>query len=231
MPQIRRIPQRATKEKYALGIVTLFPALKDPLSTKGYILQDFSLHFGPETAAKLLEKWHTSYKEKSCRSLEEQLENQEGHRQSYLLTSGTTFYIVLDKKLITCQGTMSLAAFDELFKVHFVFSVSSDTALSNMYTLLQTTINGIDVDTSKIKEEFRRITTVSLENTFMYKLDQYTPKFIALKKGGVVGTKLRPFLDKQEQSIQMRRESVSCSLILYLGEEEQGLFEEGGQTE
>ncbi|KAF5888161.1 uncharacterized protein DAT39_022002, partial [Clarias magur] len=30
------ILQRATKEKYALGIVTLFPALKVPLSTKGY---------------------------------------------------------------------------------------------------------------------------------------------------------------------------------------------------
>ncbi|KAI4896129.1 hypothetical protein NFI96_026376, partial [Prochilodus magdalenae] len=31
-----RIPQRLTKEKYALGIITLFPALKDPLSPKGY---------------------------------------------------------------------------------------------------------------------------------------------------------------------------------------------------
>lgn len=33
----RRIPQQTTKEKYALGIVTLFPALKDPLSRKGYV--------------------------------------------------------------------------------------------------------------------------------------------------------------------------------------------------
>ncbi len=32
----RRVPQRKTKEKYALGI-TLFPALKDPLSAKGYV--------------------------------------------------------------------------------------------------------------------------------------------------------------------------------------------------
>ncbi|XP_072554152.1 uncharacterized protein [Paramormyrops kingsleyae] len=31
-----RIPQRITKEKYALGIITLFPALKDPFSKKGY---------------------------------------------------------------------------------------------------------------------------------------------------------------------------------------------------
>uniref|UniRef100_UPI003AAFAE01 uncharacterized protein n=1 Tax=Centroberyx gerrardi TaxID=166262 RepID=UPI003AAFAE01 len=203
----KRIPQRLTKETYALGIVTLFPALKDPLSKKGYILQDFSLLFGPETAAKLLEKWHTSYKgkvireaepychpkwdsdmasfllllhilppqptkkktqnisasqtmdrlvvfHKSCRSLEEHLQNQERHHQPYLLACGTrkqaisTFYVVMDKKLIPCQGTTSLAAFDELFKVHFVFSVSYDDALRNMYTF-QTTVYSIDVDTTK----------------------------------------------------------------------------------
>ncbi len=32
---------------------------------------------------------------------------------------------------------MSLAAFDELFKAHFVFSVSYDDALSHMYTFLR----------------------------------------------------------------------------------------------
>ncbi|CAL8406480.1 unnamed protein product [Arctogadus glacialis] len=31
-----RIPQRLTKEKNALGIVTLFPSLQDPMSKKGY---------------------------------------------------------------------------------------------------------------------------------------------------------------------------------------------------
>ncbi|XP_078145189.1 uncharacterized protein LOC139914508 [Centroberyx gerrardi] len=201
-------------------VLTVFPRLLD---TKGLILQDFSLLFGPETAAKLLEKWHTSYKgkvireaesltatpvlqsllksarnlytdessedqwdsdmasfllllhilpplptkkktqkisasqamdrlvvfHKSCRSLEEHLQNQEGHHQLYLLASGTckqaisTFYVVMDKKLIPCQGTTSLAAFDELFKVHFVFSVSHDDALRNMYTF-QTTVYSID---------------------------------------------------------------------------------------
>lgn len=55
----------------------------------------------------------------------------------------------MDKNLIPCQGTTSLAAFDELFKVHFVFSVSYDDALSNMYTFLQTTVYNIDVDTTK----------------------------------------------------------------------------------
>jgi len=56
---------------------------------------------------------------------------------------------VIDKKLIPCQGTTSLASVDELFKVHFVFSVSYDAALNNMYTFLQTTVYGVDVDSTK----------------------------------------------------------------------------------
>lgn len=32
-----RIPSRQQKEKYALGIITLFPSLKDPFSPKGYV--------------------------------------------------------------------------------------------------------------------------------------------------------------------------------------------------
>lgn len=34
------------------------------------ICQDFSFLFGPETAAKLLEKWHTAYKGKVIREAE-----------------------------------------------------------------------------------------------------------------------------------------------------------------
>ncbi|KAI4828223.1 hypothetical protein KUCAC02_022328 [Chaenocephalus aceratus] len=49
-----RIPQRLTKEKYALGI----------------ILQDFSLLFGSETPSKLLEKWPTSFKAKVVQQAE-----------------------------------------------------------------------------------------------------------------------------------------------------------------
>ncbi|KAL6483833.1 hypothetical protein MHYP_G00087050 [Metynnis hypsauchen] len=50
----------------------------------------------------------------------------------------------------------------------------------------------------QINEEFRRITTVSLEQRFMDKLDHYSPDPAALMKaeGGAVGTKLRPHLDK-----------------------------------
>ena len=50
----------------------------------------------------------------------------------------------------------------------------------------------------QINEEFRRITTIPLEQTFMHKLDEYTPKLIALMeaKGGVMGIKMRPLLDR-----------------------------------
>ncbi|CAM4683345.1 unnamed protein product [Leuciscus chuanchicus] len=48
-----------------------------------------------------------------------------------------------------------------------------------------------------------------------------------MAKGGVIGTKLRPFMDRlsRNQSIEMRRETVIHSLILYLGEKEEELFE------
>lgn len=53
----------------------------------------------------------------------------------------------------------------------------------------------------QIMQEFKRITTITLEQRFMDKLDYYTPKLITLMKakGGVVGNKLRPFVDKLTQ--------------------------------
>ncbi|XP_028673882.1 uncharacterized protein LOC114664073 [Erpetoichthys calabaricus] len=57
-----RIPTQNQREQYALGIVTLFPELRDPYSKKGYVNQDFTLLFNPETANTLLEKWDTVFK-------------------------------------------------------------------------------------------------------------------------------------------------------------------------
>lgn len=60
--------------------------------------------------------------------------------QPYLLATGTSkaqvssFYIVLDKKLLPCQSSTSLGAFDELFKSHFNFGVKYDDALSSLFT-------------------------------------------------------------------------------------------------
>lgn len=88
----------------------------------------------------------------------------------FLLASGTSkkaisnYYIVMDKKLIPCQGRTFLAAFDELFKVHFVFSLSYDESLRNMYTFLQTTVYGIDVGTTKESPKVKELRAKFMNN-------------------------------------------------------------------
>ncbi|KAI4812079.1 hypothetical protein KUCAC02_014935, partial [Chaenocephalus aceratus] len=237
-----RIPQRLTKEKYALVIVTLFPSLQDPHGKTGYV----------NSPSKLLEKWPTSFKakviqqaemltstpllkrlllsaknqrgeepslespewdsdmasillllhllspqptgrkktqkisvaqaidhlvifHKSCRSLDEYLQSHIDTSQPYLLASGTSkeaigiFFIVIDKKLIPCEAT-SLAAIDELFKLHFVLGTSYDPALKSMYTFLQTTVNcqlstvNIDVDTTSESPKIKELRTMFVSN-------------------------------------------------------------------
>lgn len=53
----------------------------------------------------------------------------------------------------------------------------------------------------QIKEEFNRLTTISLEQKFMFNLDKYTPKLIGLMeaKGGTIGRKLKPIVQKLRQ--------------------------------
>ena len=48
-------------------------------------------------------------------------------------------------RIIPCKSTSSLGAFDELFKVHFVFGTMYNQMLHNMYTFLQTTVYNIDI--------------------------------------------------------------------------------------
>lgn len=48
------------------------------------------------------------------------------------------FYVTVDQKPIPCKAQTSVAAFDELFKDHYVFSLSYDEALCNFYTFLHT---------------------------------------------------------------------------------------------
>ncbi|KAK2910705.1 hypothetical protein Q8A73_008420 [Channa argus] len=50
------------------------------------------------------------------------------------------FYIVVEKQLIPCQSSSFLAAFDELFKSHFVFKLSYEDSLIQMFTFFQRTI-------------------------------------------------------------------------------------------
>ncbi|XP_053301814.1 uncharacterized protein LOC128460594 [Pleuronectes platessa] len=214
----RRMPSRKHKEKYALGIITLFPSLKDPFSPKGYLNQDFLLLFGAETASfrsKVIERGETSpyigpvineakhltqsielsqllkaaekltvssgrkrtkispsnavdkmlHFHKSCCSLDEHLRRRDG-RQPYFLAVGRTrnridtFYIVVDKQLIPCQSTSLLGAFDELFKSHYLFNLSYDEYLGQVFTFVQTTVYNIDVATTNESprvREFRAI--------------------------------------------------------------------------
>ncbi|KAL1023833.1 hypothetical protein UPYG_G00046910 [Umbra pygmaea] len=66
------------------------------------------------------------------------------------------FYVVIDQKAIPCQAQTSVAAFDELFKAHYVFSLTYHEALCNFYTFIQTTVYAIDVgkakESSRVKE-------------------------------------------------------------------------------
>ncbi|XP_070401954.1 uncharacterized protein [Nothobranchius furzeri] len=194
------------------------------LDVKGLVNQDFQLLLGAETSSKMLEKWDTTFKpkvidearnltqsaevrqllkaaenlstdddsnwdsdmaslllllhllpptagrkrtkispcdavdkmvhfHKSNCSIDEHLQRREG-KQPYILAVGRTpnktgaFYIVVDKHLIPCQATSSLGAFDELFKCHYVFNLSYDESLVQLFTFVQTTIYNIDATTT-----------------------------------------------------------------------------------
>ncbi|XP_030002916.1 uncharacterized protein LOC115428216 isoform X2 [Sphaeramia orbicularis] len=55
------------------------------------------------------------------------------------------FFVIVDGTAIPCRSNSSLAAFDELFKAHFVFGKAYDAVLHNMFTFIQTTVYNIDV--------------------------------------------------------------------------------------
>ncbi|XP_062845378.1 uncharacterized protein LOC134303857 [Trichomycterus rosablanca] len=99
-----RAVSKATKEFHALGIVSLFPSLKDPYSKKGYILQDFLLMFGAETASRFLEKWNTSFKDKviqEARTLRETLGQRHGLSLCLAASSATDHLVKFHK---SCQS-------------------------------------------------------------------------------------------------------------------------------
>ncbi|XP_035809342.2 uncharacterized protein LOC118471082 [Amphiprion ocellaris] len=106
---------------------------------------------------------------KSCCSIDEHLRGREG-KQPYILAAGRTqnridtFYIVVDKQLIPCQAANSLGAFDELFKSHYVFNLSYDESLVQLYTFVQTTIYNIDVTTTEESPRVRELREKKLIN-------------------------------------------------------------------
>ncbi|XP_029138218.2 uncharacterized protein [Labrus bergylta] len=83
---------------------------------------------------------------------------------------------------------------------------------------------------SHLQDEFLKITMVSLESQFMFKLDEYTPRLLKIfhSKGGSMGLKLRSILLKVPSSptIDESREAVIHCLLAYLGESTDQLLKE-----
>ncbi|KAK5611838.1 hypothetical protein CRENBAI_008675 [Crenichthys baileyi] len=63
------------------------------------------------------------------------------------------YYIIIDLKAIPCKAQTSLAAFNELFKAHFIFSINQHESLYNFYTFIQTTVFNIDVCQGKSQSQ------------------------------------------------------------------------------
>ncbi|KAA0721373.1 hypothetical protein E1301_Tti021883 [Triplophysa tibetana] len=88
---------------------------------------------------------------------------------------------------------------------------------------------------AQVLVEFRRITTISLEETFMLNLDRYTPRLLQLMlaRGGTSGTRICPLLNtiNEVQSIEKKRDILVCCLIEYLGENHEELFQDCQELE
>lgn len=67
------------------------------------------------------------------------------------------FYIIADMQPIPCRAQTSVAAFDELFKAHFVVGTSYCEALDGFYGFIQTGVYNFDVGKSKEKPRVREL--------------------------------------------------------------------------
>ncbi|KAL6481005.1 hypothetical protein MHYP_G00090850 [Metynnis hypsauchen] len=85
-------------------------------------------------------------------------------------------------------------------------------------------------DSIQICEEFKRITTINLESSFMAKLDQYCPKLMELvsSRGGAAKMKINQIKGTtlEDHTIERRREVAIRCMVVYLGEKEEDLFKE-----
>ncbi|XP_026046980.1 uncharacterized protein LOC113035558 [Astatotilapia calliptera] len=82
---------------------------------------------------------------------------------------------------------------------------------------------------NQIKEEFKRITTIHLERTFLSRLDGYTTKLLEIfrRKGGTAGTKIKPMLDSlNKHHVDGRRDIIIRCLVEYLGESGEELIKD-----
>ncbi|XP_055020242.1 uncharacterized protein LOC110172807 [Boleophthalmus pectinirostris] len=99
---------------------------------------------------------------KKGRSVSTFLETVE-QRQPFLLCVGERkkhieeFFVVIDQTALPCAAESTLAAFDALFKAHYVFCVPYDPALAGFYTFIQTTVYNIDVGLTKETPRVREL--------------------------------------------------------------------------
>ncbi|KAF5892345.1 sterile alpha motif domain-containing protein 3-like, partial [Clarias magur] len=82
---------------------------------------------------------------------------------------------------------------------------------------------------SEINAEFLRITTKPLRSKFLAQLDHFSEKLIQIfnKKGGVKGQKIKAVLAiKDSCDIDIKRECILRSLVIYLNEDPDSFFKE-----
>ncbi|CAL8267384.1 unnamed protein product [Boreogadus saida] len=81
---------------------------------------------------------------------------------------------------------------------------------------------------SQVKEEFKRITTINLDRTFLTKMDFYTPKLLTVfkTKGGTSGTKIKSVLESLNQQQIDSNDAVIRCLIHFLGESTEELIKD-----
>ncbi|XP_063049243.1 uncharacterized protein LOC134443319 [Engraulis encrasicolus] len=81
---------------------------------------------------------------------------------------------------------------------------------------------------SQVKEEFKRITAIRLDQTFLTKMDCYTPKLLTIfkTKGGAVGAKMKSVLELLSQRQIDSHDAVIRCLIHFLGESTEELIKD-----
>ncbi|XP_035983984.1 sterile alpha motif domain-containing protein 3 isoform X2 [Fundulus heteroclitus] len=80
----------------------------------------------------------------------------------------------------------------------------------------------------QIKEEYKRITTANLESTFIANLDHCIPRLMPLvmSRGGAAKYKIQNIMELLKiNTVETRREVAIRCLVVYLGENEDSLFE------
>ncbi|KAL7862565.1 hypothetical protein SRHO_G00140060 [Serrasalmus rhombeus] len=90
--------------------------------------------------------------------------------------------------------------------------------------------DGAPCHKAKVNAEFLRVTTKPLRSKFLSQFDNFTAKLMQIlqSKGGVKGQRIKRFLEMADScsDIDLRRECVLRSLVVYLNEDPDAFFTE-----